>query len=391
MADRSAIEWTDATWNPIRARLRSDPSRVGWHCEHASPGCAGCYAEALNRAGRSRFTGTRLPYKPGHRKDVEIFLDERILLQPLRWRRPRRVFAGSMTDLFADFVTDDMLDRIFAVMALSRQHSFQLLTKRSARMRDYLLTGGWQENWPDNAAVLRKALPRRNSTRQRERGSFYYPYGLGFHPEGSLHLATLPNVWLGVSVEDQQRADERIPDLLATPAAVRFLSCEPLLGPVELPFNAHSSWCPVCRAIVPDSLGSPHEASHGISIGDRFDPARHCASPYDLLHWVIAGGESGPRARPMHPDWARSLRDQCAAAGVPFFFKQWGAYGPALTPSGRVDPRHFRNGKGFTALPGGSFTDRPVPNATFMGRGPKGLHEPLLDGERHLAMPEVPA
>lgn len=132
MADNSAIEWTDATWNPVRAR-NLETGKVGWHCEHATTGCEFCYAEGFNKR-----LGTGLAFKPGHRADIEIFLDEAMLTQPLRWKKPRRIFVGSMTDLFADFVPDEFIDRMFAVMALAPQHTFQLLTKRAARMREYL-------------------------------------------------------------------------------------------------------------------------------------------------------------------------------------------------------------------------------------------------------------
>ena len=209
-------------------------------------------------------------------------LHEPALLQPLRWKRPRRIFWNAHGDLFHPAVPDAWIDRVFAACALTPQHTHMILTKRSARMREYLTARN--ENRPDcpitQAAFWSIAKPR------------------GYRGNGGLCTRPLPNVWLGVSVEDQTRADERIPDLLATPAAKRFLSCEPLLGPVDLgkllsglPVNAWLTWL-------------------------------------DALDWVIAGGESGPGARPMHPDWARSLRDQCAAADVPFYFKQWGEWLP---------------------------------------------------------------
>ena len=125
MADKSKIEWTDATWNPIRARNKAT-GKVGWHCEHATTGCQFCYAENFNQR-----LGTGLPFKPGHRDDIKLFLDEQILKQPLRWKRPRKIFVGSMTDVFADFIPDAWLDRMFAVMALSPEHTFQVLTKRA--------------------------------------------------------------------------------------------------------------------------------------------------------------------------------------------------------------------------------------------------------------------
>lgn len=309
MSDRSAIEWTDASWNPIRARLRSDPSRVGWHCVHKSPGCANCYAEGFNRR-----LGTKLAYKPGHEREIEIFLDEKMLLLPLKWKRPRKIFVGSMTDLFADFVTDEMLDRIFAVMALAPQHIFQVPTKRADLMRAYFADPGERAmaigiaagNMLDGDWIWNDGKPFRKAI------ELIITRSLGYSDNPKINLLDdllpLPNVWLGVSVEDQVRADERIPDLLATPAAVRFLSCEPLLGPVDLD-------CPRIDWM-------EHPEGNGIR-GDRL-----C---YD---WVICGGESGPGARPMHPDWARSLRDQCAAAGVPFFFKQWGEWAPGENAPG---------------------------------------------------------
>lgn len=276
------IEWTGETWNPIRARLRSDPAKVGWHCEHASPGCVNCYAETQNKARRWNL-GTGLPYKPGHRDDVEIFVDEATLLKPLSWDKPRTVFVCSMTDIFADFVSDDMIDRIFAVMALCPKHTFQVLTKRSERMREYV-------NNPPPCEYPEVRIPMAIAKES-----------LGYTALEGYTRWPLPNVWLGVSVEDMRRADERIPDLLDTPAAVRWLSCEPLLGPLDL-----GRWLEMGGLNTDLGLSNPG------------------------IDWLIAGGESGPGARPMHPDWVRSLRDQCAAADVPFFFKQWGEWAPAL-------------------------------------------------------------
>jgi protein gp37 len=251
MADKTAIEWTDATWNPIRAR-NLKTGKVGWFCTHVTEGCANCYAEDWNMR-----LGTGLPYKPGHMKDIEIFLDEKTLGMPLRWTRPRKIFPCSMTDMFADFVKDEWIRRMVMVMADARQHTFQPLTKR-----------------PGRALAAFSQLPA---------------------PQ---------NVWLGVSVEDQAAADERIPILQATRAAKRWLSCEPLLGPINL-------------------------APFGHVGNDRI--------VHDI-DWVVAGGESGPRARPINPDWARSLRDQCALAGVPYLFKQWGEFVPTT---------EFRDGQPF--------------------------------------------
>lgn len=277
MADRSQIEWTDATWNPITG------------CKVVSPGCTNCYA--------MRLAGTRQKHHPsreGLTQDTkagpvwtgDVRFNEQWLDQPLRWTKPRRIFVCAHGDLFAEAVPDEWIDRVFAVMALAPQHTFQVLTKRAERMRDYSRT-----------VTLARLMT----------GSVDLPA-----PSIPAPAWPLPNVWLGVSAEDQARADERIPLLLDTPAAVRFISAEPLLGSIDLGSYMGEAIC-----------GSTWEDEHGV---ERCDiTGKPCAG----LDWVIVGGESGPGARPMHPDWARSLRDQCQAAGVPFFFKQWGEWAPA--------------------------------------------------------------
>src|SRR6266852_4678221 len=219
MSDKTAIEWTDATWNPIRAR-NLKTGKVGWYCEHATTGCEFCYAEGFNLR-----LGTGLPFKPGHRKDIEIFLDEKMLLSPLRWKKPRMIFVCSMTDLFADFVRDEWIDRMFAVMALCPQHRFQVLTKRAKRMRDWVTKERSRTAPVECVAGLYVEYPS-----VAARWPFDVDRALGIGMRGW----PLPNVWLGVSAEDQERADERIPELLATPAAVRFVSLEPLLGRIDL-------------------------------------------------------------------------------------------------------------------------------------------------------------
>ena len=277
MADKSKIEWTDASWTPIRARNKVT-GKVGWHCEHATPGCEHCYSESMNKR-----LGTGLPFKPGHRKDIEVFLDEKLLADPLRWKRPRMIFVCSMTDLFADFVPDEWIDRVFAVMALCPLHTFQVLTKRAERMRAFMK----RMDAAHAEAVLRMEMTPAGAAGTSMIDAFPQYVSSLAHP--SQHcIWPLPNVWLGVSAEDQRRVDERIPVLLETPAATRFVSAEPLLGPIDL-----------LEYLVWDE---------------------------SMMHWIIVGGESGPSARPMHPDWARAIRDQCRAASVPFFFKQWGEY-----------------------------------------------------------------
>ena len=289
MSDHSKIEWTDATWNPITG------------CSVVSPGCTNCYAMKL-AGGRLQHHPSRAgltnPSKAGPVWNGQVRLNEDWLDQPLRWRRPRRIFVCAHGDLFHESVPDDWIDRVFAVMALAPQHQFQVLTKRAERMRAYL-TRSAGDGKPDV----------RNHLAWIAVGAEISRIAPGWRSEGvdgpwrsraigACSQWPLPNVWLGVSAEDQVRAEERIPALLETPAAVRFLSAEPLLGPIDLR-QAH---------MAPKRL-------------PRVD-------------WVIAGGESGPGARPMHPDWARSLRDQCHAASVPFFFKQWGSHRPTSDADG---------------------------------------------------------
>lgn len=303
MGSKTKIEWTagtdgspGASWNPIRAR--GADGKIGWHCVHASDGCRFCYAERIN----SRL-GTRLPYQA--QTVVETYLDEKMLLAPLHWRKPRKIFVGSMTDLFGDWVTDDMLDRIHAVMALAPQHKFLLLTKRAERMRDYLTA----RNGMGDARLCRaiNAIPAELGNRH-----------------GALEMP-LPWAWVGVSVEDQRRADERIPLLLATPAAVRWVSYEPALGPVD--FCGDALGITAVTTMPLDRAGNP--------VGWRSFRYEKAGEP--RLDWVVCGYESGPGARPGHPDWARSIRDQCGAASVPFFFKQWGEFAPVGYPDGLAD------------------------------------------------------
>jgi protein gp37 len=237
MSDKSSIEWTDATWNPITG------------CTKVSPGCDHCYAERIVE----RFKGKGA--------FATVVRSEDKLYAPLKWRTPRRVFVNSMSDLFHDDVPLSFIHRVWSVMARAPQHTFQILTKRHGRMRSIV---GADSLRPTVEAIVNDDLT--------------WP---------------LPNVWLGVSVEDQKWADIRIPALLDTPAAVRWISAEPLLGPIDLSRTDKD-------ALVDGGLD-----------------------------WVVVGGESGPGARPMLREWATSLRQQCEAANVPFLFKQWGAWAPS--------------------------------------------------------------
>ncbi len=304
MSDKSAIEWLTgkdgtrgSTWNPIRAR-NLETGAIGWHCEHASEGCRNCYAEKTNRGFFQ--LGTRLPYVPLARAKVEIFLDEKTLLQPLHWKRPRKVFPCSMTDWAGRWVSDDWMDKLLAVAALCPQHTFLFLTKRADRLLEYLATDQVDQE-ERQCAIGEQAFNLTGTLMSGEPSC----------GEDFMYMEwPLPNVWIGVSIEDQKTADERIPKLIQMPAAVRFISAEPLLGPVDL-----SRW------IMPFEISRDE---NGSDLGS--------ASGGSDIDWVIVGGESGPHSRPMHPDWARSLRDQCVAAGVSFFFKQWGGWVPIATP-----------------------------------------------------------
>jgi protein gp37 len=339
VSDNSKIEWTDASWNPIRARDRAT-GKLGRFCAHVSPGCANCYAEPINRR-----LGTGVDYKPGLRDRLEIFLDEAALAKPLAWRRPRKIFVCSMSDLFGAFVDDATIDRVFAVMALCPQHVFQVLTKRPERMRAYLSE---TEDREREFAIGREI----NATAKRlHPHDEMKAYWLDFYAYGGCKpLLPLPNVWLGVSVEDQARADERIPVLLDTPAAIRWISAEPLLGPVDLRRWLMIDWqCGYCRRFYHGAYMSRCPdccRDHGWSGSHPFN-GRHNGRHRDRgsgLDWVVVGGESGPRARPMHPDWARSLRDQCAAADVPFLFKQWGEWVSVSEVEGRGPHHRFPEG-----------------------------------------------
>ncbi|MFO1156649.1 MAG: phage Gp37/Gp68 family protein [Rhodospirillales bacterium] len=293
MADRTPIEWADATWNPV----------VG--CTRVSEGCRHCYAERLaRRFSRPGQWGEGLT-SGGARHfgwTGEVRLVEPALAIPLRWRRPRRIFVCSTSDLFHERAADEAIDRVFAVMALCPQHTFLVLTKRPERMREYLeqIAGERDMQRWGNAAVDVTGSPCAAHIEDCD-----WP---------------LPHVWLGASVEDQATANARIPHLLQTPAARRFVSYEPALGPVDfsrIPFIDGD-----CRHSRNVLTGKPLVYCEGIDGSPDFSARLDVDTGH--LDWIIAGGESGPGARPAHPDWFRQARDQAAAAGVPFFFKQWG-------------------------------------------------------------------
>jgi protein gp37 len=279
MSDKTGIQWTDATWNPVSG------------CSKVSPGCKNCYAER---------DWARLSKNPSLKEYFgRAFTDVRChperLQQPLRWRRPRRIFVNSMSDLFHEEVPDDFFDRAFSVMASAREHTFQILTKRPERMREYL--SRFKPSPPRDGFITRDG----KRSNDLARGEFCAG------PE----RWPLPNVWLGVSVEDQATADERIPILLQTPAALRFASVEPLLDRVTL-----------------DGLMIGDETYLDALRGVEGATCQHLAvepKRGNHLDWVIVGGESGPRARECRLEWIGSLVSQCCRAGVPCFVKQIGS------------------------------------------------------------------
>ncbi|HND52038.1 MAG TPA: phage Gp37/Gp68 family protein [Pirellulaceae bacterium] len=432
MSDKTGISWTDATWNPVRG------------CSRVSEGCRNCYAERqaarIVRMGASHAYGSLVRITDGGepRWTGEVQIDAKTLALPLRWRHPRRIFVNSMSDLFHESLTNEQIAAVFGVMAAAPQHTFQVLTKRAKRMREWF---SWVDNYGREVMAVEAIqwIASHDGARRSRR----------IELENQVAMPAtwpLPNVWLGVSVENQAAADERIPELLATPAAVRFLSCEPLIGPVDLKgwgdhapspvTSAPESWAdfawpgwvpPHERSLIEDFWSktngrspkdwlSDHRIQHVPATGARVvvdvrdgwgvtnkmatsgvdGLYLHCwnnigrvitddgrvvptgggsgsgwmnrwltsAGGYATkLHLVISGCESGPGARPCDVAWLRSLRDQCASAGVPYFLKQ-----------ARESPDTMN----------ADITDGPGSKRKAGGV----IELPYLDGVQHAAFPE---
>lgn len=358
MGDKTGISWTDATWNPVPG------------CSRVSEGCRHCYAEVqaarivrMARGKPSRYDGlVRVTAGGEARWTGKVVLDPQALALPLSWRKPRRIFVNSMGDLFHESLTNEQIAAVFGVMAACPRHTFQCLTKRARRMREWF---EWVEAQcaghplfaTDNEwdVVISNATREFGGDDDEPRAWSRYLQENDQREDDCFEPWPLPNVWLGVSVENQAAADERIPELLRTPAAVRFLSCEPLIGPVHIG-DRDNSWLS-CRGC------------------EEWDEQSHCCESYYVngshfrgIDWVIAGCESGPGARPCSVEWLRSLRDQCEAAGVPFFLKQALSWNRNMTDEHRhaVDA-----GPGSKCKPGGV------------------IELPCLDGVQHAAFPEV--
>ena len=315
---KTKIEWADEVWNPVTG------------CTKVSQGCKNCYAKTLHDLRHKAYlAGAELPEQYAQPfETVQLHPDR--LEMPLHWKKPRRIFVNSTSDLFHEHLYDleqSFLNEVFAVMAATPQHTYQILTKRPLLMERYLA----EQRRP---AYVEHSL----ETICGEHGwcipDFDWP---------------LPNVWVGTSISTQLDADENIPPLLRTNASVRFVSIEPLLGPVDL-------W------------GARYDNPNGGKTGA-------VTSWPGGLDWVICGGESGPNARPMHPHWARSLRDDCQAAGVPFYFKQWGEWLPIE-----------QSGNGWGNIPKSAEIDY-IGAVPFAGVG-KTVSGRLLDGVEWNQFPE---
>lgn len=342
------IPWCDETINPIKVK------GGGYHCTKTSPGCDNCYAEKIN----SRFGNQR----PFDNSPVEFELDKSVLLKPVTWRKPKKIFIQSMGDVFHENVPDSFIKEILFYVWYNRKHTFIILTKRPERIAGkgqcsncgYLAPVGDEEPCPNCGRTERQMREAGFGTHQRD-----WP----------------KNLWIGVTAENQVMADLRIPILLSIPAAVRFVSVEPMLGHINI--AGYLGWNGLRR------------------MGDGL--LYRWAAP--KIDWVICGGETGPHARPMHPDWVRNLRDQCQAAGVPFFFKSWGEWAPVqrnndsnqvyirrdgLTVTAKKFACLDKQGRDVLDLPG--LWDEDDVDMAFVGKKAAG---DILDGRQYHEFPEV--
>ena len=367
---KSKIEWTTDTWNPVTG------------CTRVSAGCDNCYAVTMTKRlsgmphtkekygglineGKNHFNGT-------------IKLHEAELETPIKWRKPRMVFVNSMSDLFHKDVPFRFIAKVFHVMGYTPHHTYQILTKRPDRMAEFLSGCGEWEGY-----ITHNGNP---------------PSSYGGNGEIICGYENWPlhNVWLGTSVEDQKAADDRIPHLLKCPAAVRFLSCEPLLGQVNLPYIDFPKAWEIARSVAPEyhhNKCSFNQNNGGILCDCE---VLNKVNPLEGIHWVIAGGESGHKARPMHPGWARSLRDQCVEAGVAYFFKQWGEWTPRCQMEDAgfsiQDLDNYReeilyNTGEIMKKDGSNWTDKK--ESKIVAKAGKKAAGRLLDGKEWNQMPEV--
>lgn len=344
------IEWATKVWNPVTG------------CIKVSDGCKFCYAERQ----WPRLEGNKKTLYHG-REFTDVQCHEHLLQEPFKWKKPERIFVNSMSDLFHEDVPHFFIDQMFAVMALNPHHTFIVLTKRPERMLCWI-----KKEWDceeldiegaDSAQAVQFQITDIANNLDSEGFNFSQRQkeivGWEFGEEMQWPL---PNVWLGVSVEDQQTADERIPLLLDTPAAQRIISYEPALGPV----NFEKFLVPPSEPVLSGAEGKGAEGASS-------------------LNWIIAGGESGPNARPSHPNWFRNVRDQCRQYNIPFFFKQWGEWvaGSQLTVEKRellADTLSFDKFHKFNDC---------NDSGNMMVRVGKKAAGHLLDGKEYFQLPEV--
>lgn len=381
MGANSNIEWTDATWNPVsgcaRVSAGCDHCYAVWMTRRLEGAARGAVGKGRLRAAGLKYVGLTVEQKPaaiaqgigvdGWHFNGKVRCHADVLGVPLRWKKPRRIFVNSMSDLFHKDVPFEFIDQVFAVMALTPRHTYQILTKRPERMAEYLA-----EEHRDLIIDAAVWDIKPEFAAKRELGeTIVRDYDVVKLP--------LPNVWLGTSVEDQAALDLRWPWLAKCPAAVRFLSVEPMLGAIDFlrtPRPGHTI----------DWLTGEQETAREKVNAPRID-------------WVICGGESGPQARPMHPDWARWIRDQCQDAGVPFFFKQWGEFGP-IGGDTRGDRVVLTDGASYTHGQvaekqiakehlGGTGSWKAGLNPTIMHRVGKAAAGRVLDGRTWDEFPEV--
>lgn len=311
MSENSKIEWTDSTWNFL----------VG--CEKVSAGCKNCYAiqtswiRQHNPKMKDKFEGV-VEKTPGGQLNWtgRVNVSESALLIPLKKKKPTKYFVNSLSDLFHENVPFPIIDKAFAVMAIAMQHTFQILTKRPKRMLEYFSRPDLQDCITTAIADMAQN-PSADYELTAAASQDLFENGLPLH-----------NVHIGVSCEDQKTADERIPFLLQVPAAVRFLSCEPLLDALDLSEYMILTDTNQSNTELAEKRGWGYDDWSGGFVGPGEKDSIYGAR--SGIHWIIAGGESGPGARPVHPDWIRSLVSQCNFAEVPFFFKQWGEYAPHM-------------------------------------------------------------
>jgi len=385
MARLTGIEYLTATWNPIAMR-----------CTPVSRGCDHCWHQAMAKrfASMSQFSDEVRAAYAGEGPPVLV---ESRLEQPLHWTGHQVVGVQFMGDLFHEAVPEEFIWKVFAVMSMAQQHTFLVLTKRPERMCEVLGRGFHGEMWAERDELIeRHVVPpslglrfTRNSQRVPHDMETTVDMLLEYQPEPEWPL---PNAILGISAENQPTVDERVAELLRIPAAGRAVSLEPLLGPTDLISYIQ---------LTDDNADLPHYEEHGWAYnswsGGFWGTEDSCYAPQLGIHWVIVGGETGPGARPMHPDWVRSIRDQCQAAGVPFFFKSWGAWRPlqgsgarAPTPVGfwAEHPDPYANTL-YTAPDGQTFIKGVCSSGEHMVRVGKKAAGNRLDGRAWEQLPEV--